>query len=54
MTRLEILNRDREALAGLHARLVNPSRAEYNALVHAIWRIDSELNQLTDKEGAEQ
>ena len=36
----EKLQRDRRALTGLHARVTDLSREEYNALVHAIWNID--------------
>ncbi len=40
---LDRLNRQREALSGLFVRLLNPSAAEYNALVKAIWRLDREI-----------
>lgn len=39
----EKLTRQREALSGLFIRLANPSAAEYNALVKAMWRIDREI-----------
>lgn len=48
MERLDILNRDREALSDLFVSLSNLPPAQYNALVHAIWRIDAEIKQLTD------
>jgi len=40
----ERLTRDRRALTGIFVALANPTPAEYNALVHAIWRIDRELD----------
>ena len=46
MTRLDILKRDRDALVGLHVRLADMSAKEYNALVHAMWRIDREIGEL--------
>ena len=46
----DTLSRDREALAHLHARLTDMSRDEYNALIHAIWNIDSQLNTSTEGE----
>ena len=48
--RKEKLNRERAALAGLHARLQSMSKSEYNALVHAIWRLDREINDLQEQE----
>lgn len=50
MTRLEILERDREALAKLHSSTNYFDHSTYNALVHAIWRIDREIKELTDTE----
>lgn len=52
MTRLEILERDREALAKLHGSTNYFDHSTYNALVHAIWRIDREIKELADKAGA--
>lgn len=46
----DTLNRDREALTKLHARLTDMSRDEYNALIHAIWNIDRQLLELTEGE----
>ena len=46
----DTLNRDREALAHLHARLTDMSRNEYSALIHAIWNIDRQLLELTEGE----
>jgi hypothetical protein len=42
----EILERDRKALGQLFARLDNLGREEYNALVHAIWSIDKDLEEV--------
>jgi hypothetical protein len=42
------LRRDREALTGLFVRLLNPSAAEYNALVKAMWRIDREIREVDE------
>lgn len=44
------LNRDRETLAHLHARLTDMSRDEYNAIIRAIWNIDRQLRELTEGE----
>jgi len=45
MNRLDIAKRDRAALSGLFNRLRNMSPVEYNALIHAIWRLDREINE---------
>lgn len=45
---IEKLQRDRSALAGLHARLSDLSGAEYNALLHAIWNIDRLESELVE------
>lgn len=42
---LDKAKRDREALAHLHARLTDMSRDEYNALIHAIWKLDRIINE---------
>jgi hypothetical protein len=47
---LSMLNKDREALSGLHARLNDMTQREYNALVHAIWNIDRLIRELNEGE----
>ena len=44
----ERLTRDRAALTDVFVRLTNPSRNEYNALVHAIWRLDREIREVNE------
>ena len=46
MTTLDKLKRDRVALSGLHVRLTDFRPDEYNALIHAIWKLDSLISQL--------
>lgn len=43
----ERLTRDRAALTDVFVRLTNPNPAEYNALVHAIWRLDHEIREMS-------
>jgi hypothetical protein len=44
---IDKLNRERRALADLHSRLTDLSPAEYNALIHAIWKLDRQINEAT-------
>lgn len=44
----EQLDRDREALCNIHARVQNLSTVEYNALIHSIWGIDRQLRELQE------
>lgn len=46
----EKLNRERQALTQLHTRLQDMSKEEYNALVHAIWRLDRAIRELDEQE----
>lgn len=50
MRDIDKLNRDREALCNIHARVQNLSTEEYNALIHSIWAIDRQLRELKEGE----
>ena len=45
---IERLNRDRKALTGLFTRLHDLSKDEYNALIHAMWKLDRMILEQQD------
>jgi hypothetical protein len=50
IARKKTLERDREALSGLHVKFGDLSWGEYNAVLHAIWMIDRELQDMKERE----
>jgi hypothetical protein len=48
MPNVDRLRRDRDALTGLFTRLQNMRKDEYNALIHAMWRLDREIREVDE------